>query len=97
MSEADRFAEHRKYERTSISIDVVVVMKGRTPMTLKTGNISEGGIYLLSGGRDMPKVGEELSVTLSEFMNEAQPVAMRAVVRHKSEDGIGIEFLGRLE
>lgn len=97
MSDAQEFSEQRKHERKEVSIEVIIVMKGRTPMTLKTGNLSEGGVFILSGGRDMPKVGEELSITLPEFMGENQPVAMRAVVRHRNNDGIGIEFLGRLE
>ncbi|MDH5632736.1 MAG: PilZ domain-containing protein [Gammaproteobacteria bacterium] len=90
------FRECRKYERSEISIEVLVTMPGRTPMKLKTGNISEGGVFLLSGGRNMPRPGTELSVTLPEFLNQAQPVAMKAVVRHYSDCGIGIEFLGRL-
>ncbi|MBE9516847.1 MAG: PilZ domain-containing protein [Proteobacteria bacterium] len=97
MPEIQDVTENRKHERQQISIEVVVVMKGRLPMTYKTGDLSEGGVFLLSDGRDGPKVGEEFAVSLPEFIGTDQPVAMRAVVRHSSDRGIGVEFLGVLE
>ena len=97
MPEVQDAIESRRFERQDISIEVVVRMKGCAPMTITTGNISVGGVFLQSDGRDMPKLGEEIGVTLPEFIGSHNPVSMRAVVRHSSAEGVSIEFLGVLE
>jgi hypothetical protein len=97
MSEVQNTNENRKSSSSHISIDVVVAMKGRAPVTFKTGSISGGSVFLLSNGLEMPKPGEEFSVTLPEFVSTKESVARRAVVRHSSDEGIAVEFLSMLD
>jgi len=97
MSEVQNTNESGKSSSSHISIDVVVAMRGRTPVTFKTGHISGDSVFLLSNGLEMPKLGEEFTVTLPEFVSTKDSVAKRAVVRHSTTEGIAVEFLGLLD
>ena len=88
--------ELRKHPRRELSIEVLFTVPGDEPMTLTTGNASDGGIFLYSGGRQMPEIGTEVYITLSEFIASDIPLVMRACIVHKSDAGVGIEFLGPL-
>jgi len=87
----------KKSKSSHISIDVVVAMKGRAPVTFKTGNMSGDSVFLLSNGLEMPKLGEEFTVSLPEFVSTKDSVERRAVVCHSSDEGIAVEFLGMLD
>lgn len=86
----------RKHPRRELSIEVLFTVPGDEPLTLKTGNASDGGIFLLSEGRQLPEIGTEVYITLSEFIANDIPLVMRARIAHKDKTGIGIEFLGPL-
>lgn len=92
MSEA---AKQRKHPRHEVSIDVIVAVPDADPITLKTGDVSHGGVFLLADGENpLPDVGTEFVATLSEFLTSTEPMAMRARVVRREGDGIGVEFLG---
>jgi hypothetical protein len=93
--DVSRATNQRQYPRHEISIDVIVVFPDSEPITMKTGNVSEGGIFLLADGKTrLPTVGTEFVATLSEFLNSTDPMALRARVAHRNDQGIGVEFLG---
>jgi hypothetical protein len=84
--------EHTRYEA---SVDVVVAAPDCEPITLKTGNISHGGVFLLRKGHEpLPAVGTEFVATLNEFLGSMEPMAMRGRVVRRDAHGIGVEFLG---
>ena len=93
MSEKQRANKSTISGRPHISIDVIVAMKGRAPMTCKTGNLSGGNVTLLSNGLEMPRLGEEFTVTLPELVDSKNVAARRVVVCHSSDEGIAVEFL----
>ena len=69
-------------------------MPGRPPVTLRSSNHSEKGIFLLYGAKQKPAEGTEITVTLKEFLNDDVPLAMTARIIYVTETGFGIEFLG---
>jgi hypothetical protein len=94
MKENAVTTDARAEVRHNISLDVLVAVKGQPLMTLKTGNMTEKGVFLLSNNRQLPAVGTEVMLTMEEFLLRSDPVAMRGRVIHKNELGMGIELLG---
>lgn len=87
--------KEREHSRCESSVEVVVATPDCDPITLKTGNISQGGVYLLRNGHEpLPAVGTEFVATLDEFMGSSEPMAMRGRVVRRDAYGIGVEFLG---
>ncbi|MDH5649238.1 MAG: PilZ domain-containing protein [Gammaproteobacteria bacterium] len=85
--------EKRRYFRKGVSIEVVVRFPGGSPITLQTGDISEGGVFLLARGHQMPKVGTDFEMSLPELIGGDRPLTVSARVVRKTEEGIGVEFL----
>lgn len=84
----------RSCTRRQISLDVLVAVPNEPLMTLRTGDMTENGVYLLAGNRQLPEIGTEVVLTLEEFMQRPEPAGMRARVIHKNSDGMGVELLG---
>jgi len=85
--------EKRKFPREELSIDVVVKIGNEEIVTLKTADVSEGGIFLLAGDHELPEVDSEIEVTLPAFMSSDEPYTALARIARKTDTGIGIEFL----
>ncbi|MFV1997821.1 MAG: hypothetical protein ACC641_07390 [Acidiferrobacterales bacterium] len=84
----------RSLSRRETSLDVLVAVPDMPMMTLRTGNMTESGVYLLAGKRQLPEIGTEVILTLEEFLLSSEPAAMRARVVHKTSRGMGVELLG---
>jgi hypothetical protein len=85
----------REHTRHEVSVEVVVAAPDCEPITLKTGNISQGGVFLLRNGHEpLPSVGTEFVATLNEFLGDMEPMAMRGRVVRRDANGIAVEFLG---
>jgi hypothetical protein len=80
--------------RHNMSVDVLVAVKGQPLMTLKTGNMTEKDVFLLSNNCQLPAVGTEVMLTMEEFLQRSDPLAMRARIEHKNERGIVVKLLG---
>jgi hypothetical protein len=87
---------HRRANREDASISVKVIVPGKPPMILRTGNASTEGVFLRCARPALPPVGTELIITMEEFLNSQEPMALRARVVHVNALGMGIEFLGPL-
>ena len=84
--------EHTRYE---VTIDVVIAVGNDRPFVLKTGNLSHGGVFLRAEpGQRLPSEGTEFIATLSEFLGSTEPMALRGRVIRRTDEGIGVEFLG---
>jgi hypothetical protein len=85
----------REHPRQEVSIDVVIAVGNDRPFTLKTGNLSESGVFLRAErGQRLPSEGTEFIATLNEFLGSTEPMALRGRVIHRQADGIGVEFIG---
>lgn len=87
-------ADARAQTRNDISVDVLVAVKNQPLMTLKTGNMTDRGVFLLSNNCPLPPVGTEVILTIEEFLHQPDPIAMTGRVIHKNEHGMGVELLG---
>jgi hypothetical protein len=86
--------EARASERVDVSMDVLVAVPGETLMTMKTGNMTQNGVFLISRNRKLPDVGTEVILTMDEMLQSTEPTAMVGRVIHKNERGMGVELLG---
>lgn len=94
MGKGIQAQEARLLSRRETSLDVLVTVPNKPMMTLQTGNMTDKGVYLLAGNRQLPEVGTEVVLTLEEFLLSSEPAAMRARVVHKTSRGMGVELLG---
>ena len=83
--------ENRKHIRTRLTSSVKVIHPDVGTIEVKTRDISDGGIYLLSPITNLPPVGSQVKVQLIDTPFEAPVLDMR-IVRLENE-GIGLTFL----
>ena len=81
----------RQYVRTSLTSKVKLTHHDTGTIEVKTKDISDGGIYVLSAMSDLPPVGSQVKVQLIDTPFEA-PVLDMILVRIEP-DGIGLKFL----
>jgi len=88
--------EMRADTRVDASVNVLVAVPNQPPMTMKTGNMTGNGVFLISRNQQLPEVGTEIVLTLEEMLQGTEPMAMVGKVIHKNDEGMGIELLGPL-
>jgi len=81
----------RQYVRTSLTSKVKLTHPDTGTIEVKTKDISDGGIYVLSAMSDLPPVGSQVKVQLIDTPFEA-PVLDMIIVRIEP-NGIGLKFL----
>lgn len=86
----------RVNNRVDASVNVLVAIPNQPPITMKTGNMTQNGVFLISRNQKLPEVGTKVVLTLEEFLQSTEPTAMVGRVIHKNSDGMGIEILGPL-
>ncbi len=84
-------AEHRKYVRTRLTSSVKLTHPDIGSIEVKTRDISDGGIYLLSKITNLPPIGSEVTVQLLDTPFEAPVLTMRIV--RVENNGIGLAFI----
>lgn len=84
-------AELRKHIRTKLTSNVKLTHPDTGTIEVKTLDISDGGIYLLSGAVKLPPIGSQVKVQLIDTPFEA-PVLDMLIVRLE-KNGIGLKFL----
>ena len=82
--------DKRQHVRTKFNANVTLSHQQQR-FQLKTGDISDGGAYILHQGSELPAVGEVVDVQVQGMGGEA-PIVKMAVVRADKE-GIGLKFL----
>ncbi len=87
MSDADQ----RKHVRTKLTSNVKLTHPDVGTIEVKTRDISDGGIYLLSSITNLPPVGSEVTVQLIDTPFEAPILSMRIV--RLENNGIGLAFI----
>ena len=87
-------SELRRHLRIGLVVDIDLTLPGQDPVQVRTRNISDGGLFLVVEGLQLPAVGTEVTVRLKNQLGdgEAPPVNRAMVVRHEP-DGIGLVFI----
>ena len=86
--------EQRKHLRIGLVVDIELTMPGQNLVTVRTKNISDGGLFLILDNIKMPPIGTEVQVRLKNQLGDGEdaPVNCAMIVRSE-DDGIGLEFL----
>jgi c-di-GMP-binding flagellar brake protein YcgR len=86
--------EMRAHLRIGVVVDIELTVPGRDTVTVRTRNISDGGLFLILDDIEMPAIGTEVQVKVKNQLGDGEeaPLNQAAVVRHEPE-GIGLKFL----
>ncbi len=84
-------SELRQHIRTALTSSVKLTHPDTGTIEVKTKDISDGGIYILSTITNLPPVGSQVKVQLIDTPFEA-PVLDMLIVRVEPH-GIGLKFL----
>ncbi len=86
--------ENRKHLRIGLIVDIDLTLPDSGLITVRTRNISDGGLFLILDDIELPPVGTEVKVRLNNQLGDGEepPTNRARVVRHET-DGIGLEFL----
>lgn len=82
----------REYIRTKLRAEVKLTHHELGALKLHTGDISDGGAYILAEGNDLPKVGEVVKVQVQNMGSGEAPILTMQIVRI-DKDGIGLAFV----
>lgn len=96
MKEMSAMKEMRTNPRVDASVSVLVAVPNQPPMSMKTGNMTGNGLFLISRNQKLPDIGTEIVLTMEEMLQSTEPTAMVGKVIHKNEQGMGVELLGPL-
>ena len=86
--------DKRKHPRRPAVLDVELSYPSGEIKTVKSRDISDGGLFLVMDSRDKPVIGELIGVKLTgdSARQETLPSG-EAVVVHLAADGIGVAFI----
>lgn len=80
----------RRHPRVPMSVDVKIYHEGIGEKIVKTKNISDSGLFVLTEPNELPKVGEIVTGSV-QGMIENPPILNMRVVRIEPE-GVGLQF-----
>lgn len=85
---------NRKHHRIGVIVDIDLIIPNQETITVKTRNISDGGLYLIIDDIDLPEIDSIVKVRLKNQMGDGEqpPINEARVVRHET-DGVGLMFL----
>jgi len=87
-------SEQRKHLRIGLIVDIELTLPGQENISVRTKNISDGGLFLVLDNTQMPPLGTEVQVKLKNQLGDGEePPVNRAMVVRAEADGIGLEFL----
>jgi len=87
-------SEQRKHLRIGLIVDIELTLPGQENISVRTKNISDGGLFLVLDNTQMPPLGTEVQVKLKNQLGDGEePPVNRAMVVRVEADGIGLEFL----
>jgi len=86
--------EHRKHLRIGLVVDIELTLDNAEIITVRTKNISDGGLFLILDDIDMPPIGSKVQVRLKNQLGDGDtPPANYAMVVRQENDGVGLEFI----
>jgi len=88
---------NRRFERHDFQIDIILTLEGSAPITLKTHDISEGGIFLnTSSPTDFP-LGEMVHIQYNNPLDNNAETEIDAIIVRITDSGVGIAFIEMTE
>jgi hypothetical protein len=84
----------RQHIRTKLRTDIKLSHPDMGDLSLHTGDISDGGAYILAEGHQLPALGELVTVQVQGMGGGDAPLVPMRVVRLDGE-GIGLEFVAK--
>ena len=86
--------ENRKHLRIGLIVDIELTLPEQGIITVRTRNISDGGLFLLLDDIELPEVGTEVKVRLKNQLGDGEePPVNRAMVVRQEPEGIGLSFI----
>ncbi len=86
--------ENRKHLRIGLIVDIDLTLPDQGLITVRTRNISDGGLFLVLDDVELPPVGTEVKVQLKNQLGDGEePPVNRARVVRQEPSGIGLEFI----
>jgi len=87
-------SELRRHLRIGLVVEIELTLPGQAPVSVRTKNISDGGLFLIFDDVKLPSLGTEVKVRLKNQLGDGEepPTNRATVVRHEP-DGIGLEFI----
>ena len=85
---------NRRHVRYDFQIDIVLTLTDNDPKTMKTRDISEGGMFIdTSSPSDFP-LGEMVHIQYNDPLSDHAETEVDAIIVHIiNDDGIGIAFI----
>ena len=83
---------NRRHVRTKLRADIKVTHAELGSLSLRTGDISDGGVYIFAEGQELPPVGDDVEVQVQGIGGGDAPILTMRVVRI-DKHGIGLEFI----
>lgn len=88
---SDSGRNRRQHVRTKLRTKIKLTHPELGESIWSTGDISDGGVFLISDGKDLPELGDLVKIQVQNLPVEA-PVVEARVVRVTAA-GIGLEFV----
>ncbi|MCR4301362.1 MAG: hypothetical protein NUV51_07105 [Sulfuricaulis sp.] len=86
--------DKRIHERNPKSLQMTVKLPQGDARTLATGNVGDGGIFLLAARGECLPVGTDIVITpLQTIGGTSPPPSIKGRVVHVTDEGMGIAFL----
>lgn len=83
----------RRYKRHDIQIDINLTLTGSEPLTIRTHDISEGGMFLdTKSPSDFP-LGEMVHIHYNNPLNNDVSTKVDAIIVRLTDNGVGIAFI----
>ena len=84
---------NRRHERHDIQIDVMITLVGNEPQTIKTHDISEGGMFLNTRSSSGFPLGEMVHIQYNNPLSNNADTEVDAIIVRLSDNGVGIAFI----
>ena len=87
-------SEQRRHLRIGLVVDIELTLPDVGKVTVRTRNISDGGLFLVLDDLELPPIGTEVQVRLKNQLGDGEePPINRAMVVRQEPDGIGLAFI----
>ena len=83
----------RRYPRTEINVNVELSFLEKDSHIVRTRDISEGGMFLVTENADEYPIGELVHVHFLDPLNDDADTFKDAVIVRQMSDGIAISFV----
>lgn len=84
---------NRRYERHDIQIDVMLTLTENEPLTIKTHDISEGGMFLATNSPSDFPLGEMVHIQYNNPLKNDAETELDAIIVRLTDNGVGIAFI----